>query len=188
MVLNDIVEMLITSTITIIGFAVTIGVVVFEKKEDTKKSKIDRQLEDLYGTQLKILDFVDELARSFAYQKKSSEYDRLKKEIYGVVICSGSEDAIKILLYIQELEGSCNDDGMSLSLAGLIAPYILLAMQIKYDTTGVKTSPEIWYSGKYNTKKMLEIGNFYTEAVNVSNRIVETLKLRDFLVMKYKQL
>ncbi len=67
----------------------------------------------------------------------------------------------------------------------LIALYVLLAMQIRFDTTGIKNSPSVWYAGKYTLSSKKAFQNFLTGTEIYINMIVKKLKLKRFL--KYKE-
>ena len=95
-------------------------------------------------------------------------------------MASGSEDAVKLSDYASNLIYSGIDDNVQVSIAHLLAVYVMMAMQIKYDTTGVKTSPNSWYVGRYTTQKMIE-EDFYNDSIKWTNKIVDELELESFL-------
>lgn len=53
-------------------------------------------------------------------------------------------------------------------------------MQLKYDTTVLKTSLNSWRTGMFTLSKIFDTG-FYVDLVIAVNKIVEELKLNDFL-------
>ena len=86
---------------------------------------------------------------------------------------------MKILVYFQKRLYQGIDDQFSVNSVQIIAPLVLLLMQVKYDITDVKTSPKVWYVN-FTSEKMLETG-FYKKSVKEVNRIVDTIGLDDFL-------
>lgn len=182
MELKDYLTIIIPSVVSLLGFVVSIGINKRESQQSIQKFKSEKQLTDLYGVQKDVLDFVDMICQLMAYPEKKIEgFDELRDKINSVVICAGTEDAVKLIVHIRNLIYSGTDDEIEVSNRELIASYILLAMQIKYDTTGIKTSASTWYAGKFTTQKMLEIGDFYQESVKIVNLLVDNLKLKDFL-------
>ncbi len=182
MKLKDYLTIIIPSCVTLLGFIISFLINKVEFFYNIKKLKTEKRLSDLYGIQKDVFEFVDDLCYLIAYpDKKPTGFDELREKINSVVICSGSEDAVKLIVYIRELVFSKADDEIDVPNSELIACYILLAMQIKYDTTGIKTSPNAWYAGKFTTQKMLDSSDFYDRSIDSINRIVEQLQLKEFL-------
>lgn len=178
---KDYLTIIIPSLVTLLGFIVSFRLKKREYIQNIQKYKLEKQLSDLYGIQKDVLNYVDMLCYLFAFPDKKPEgFDELQNKINTIVICAGSEDAVKLIVYIRNLIFSGKDDHIELSNRELIAAYVLLAMQIKFDTTGIKTSPNTWYIGKYTTQKMIELSDFYNESINAVNNIVEELQLSDF--------
>jgi hypothetical protein len=172
--------------VTIIGFVVSIGINRKEHMQRIKEFKVEKQLSDLYGVQNDVFEFIGMLEIELANPNYSNgdwdrRWNKLKKKIRLVVLSAGSEDAVKILCYITDKVYSGIDDGIAVTIYSLIAAYVLLAMQIKYDVTGVKISPNAWYIGRYTTQKVNDDTNFYNNAKEANNKIVEDLKLASFL-------
>ena len=179
---KDYLTIIIPSLVTLLGFFITFIINQKEHVHNLQKVKSEKQLSDLYGVQKDVFRFIDMLCYSIAYPENKPEgFDELQEKINSLIICSGSEDAVKLIVYVRNLIFSSRDDEINLSSRYLIAAYVLLAMQIKYDTTGIKTSPEVWYVGKFTTQKMLKQGNFYDESKKAINKIVDDLKLNSFM-------
>ena len=66
------------------------------------------------------------------------------------VYAYGSENAIALISKIQKDNMFFGDNVADRNLYELIAMYILLATQIKYDVTGIIVSPEKWYEMRMN--------------------------------------
>lgn len=103
-------------------------------------------------------------------------FNEAKKRIFNDILCYGSEDSVKILMYFKKLLASGIDDNRSISTVQIIAPLVLMFMQVRYDATNIKLSSKEWYV-EYTSQKMLDTG-FYEKSVSEINRIVD---LSDFL-------
>ncbi len=175
---------IIPSLVTILGFVISFIINKKEHLQSIQKFKLEKQISDLYGVQKDVLDYIDKLCILNTYpDTEQKEFNELQEKIDSIVIYTGSEDAVKLIAYIHSLIYTAKDDNIELPLRDLIAAYVLLAMQIKYDTTGIKTSPKAWYIGKYTTQKMLKY-NFYSDSINAINDIVKKLKLKKFLIIQ----
>lgn len=179
---KDYLLIIIPTSTTIISFIINF---ILNKKTYTLsilKSKSDKQLSDIYGIQRDIFNYIDMLCIFLVNPNiKDDNFTQLQKKIHDSIICAGSENAVKLIVFIRQLINSAIDDKSEVSTSDLIAAYVLLAMQVKFDTTGVKTSPNAWYIGRYTTQKMLSVGTFYADAVQSTNNIVNHLKLDSFL-------
>lgn len=179
--MEEYLTLIVPSLITIIGFIVTSinNKNIFE--QNIQKYKTEHQILDLNGLQKDALECANVLCRLVGNDKEAySKLKQLQNKVHSTVISFGSEDAVKIMLYIKNLIYIGADDGEAISNRELIAAYVLLSMQLKYDTTGIKTSPNAWYIGSFTSSKMLETG-FYDDSVIAINKIVEKLKLNNFL-------
>lgn len=106
-------------------------------------------------------------------------FNEAKKRIFNDILCYGSEDSVKILMYFKKLLASGIDDNRSISTVQIIAPLVLMFMQVRYDATNIKLSPKEWYV-EYTSQKMLDTG-FYEKSFSEINRIVDLIDLSDFL-------
>lgn len=182
MELKDYLTIIIPSFVTLLSFWVSFRINKKEHLQSMQKFKLEKQLSDLWDTQQDVLNYVDMLCNFIAFPDKKPEgYDELENRISTTIICFGSEDAVKLIAYIRHMIYTAQDDKIEMPTRDLIAAYVLLAMQIKYDTTGIKTSPNVWYIGKYTTQKMLNLSNFYYDSIKTINTIVEELNLESFL-------
>lgn len=169
------------------GLFLTFEICKMNHSHDIRKLKLEKQLSDLYGLQMEILEFVDLLSKQIVSPncKTPEEFFRLKNKIGQIIICNGSKKSIRLFTHLQEMICYAYYDGASIKNADLIALYVMLAMQVKYDTTGTKTSPEVWYRGRFTTQKFSEMG-FYEDSVKKINKTVKDLKLGRFLKIKTK--
>lgn len=181
MELKECLEILIPCMVTTIGFIISIIINKQTYSQNIQKLKSENQLSKLYGIQKDVLDYVDMFCALVAHPDRNNDgMDNLQNKIRLTVICYGSENAIKLIEYIENMIFTCKDDDIEFSELKYIAAHILLAMQIKYDTTGIKTSPNVWYIGKYTTQRMIKDYSFYNDSILTINGIVDELKLQTF--------
>ena len=102
------------------------------------------------------------------------------KEIFNRVYAYGSDKAISILASMQKLNYSTIGVETDLTTKyRIIAHYVLLATQIKYDITGEVINPQMWYE--------INITDFETMRkviIAENNKIVKELKLNSGLIAK----
>lgn len=178
----DWISILIPSVVTIIGFYVSNRINKREFNQHIQEIKIENQLANMYELPKDVFTFIDMIGMLYMPPHKSPEgFDELKDKIYTSVICFGSEDAVKIMVHIHEMLSAGIDDGIVIPTSRLIAGYVILAMQIKYDVTGIENSPLTWYSGRFTSQKMREAGPFYDDSIIDINNIVDRLHLKSFL-------
>lgn len=101
-----------------------------------------------------------------------------KKKVNDTIICYGTENVVKIWSYYNHLIYQGLDDKVGVGSVQIIAPLVLLIMQIKYDATDIKTSPKVWYVG-FTSQEMLKT-EFYNKSIVEINRIVDLLDLPSF--------
>lgn len=178
---TDLLAIAVPSLVSVIGFFISIRINRREYLQSIQLSKSEKQIGDYYGLQADVLRFVDMWLRGYAAKKMPEGWKDLKDSIFTKVITIGSDDAVKIIVDIEEVLSVSLEEQLDCPLSETVARYVLLAMQIKYDTTGVQTSPNAWYSGKFNTKFMVEAGDFYLSAIETNNYLVKKLKLKRFL-------
>lgn len=165
-------EVWISPAVTIIGLIVTyiLTTKTIQKEVENKKTNISLDelakvphnllllMEDmLKGTPGFLDEFINIVAKIFAY---------------------GSKEAIKIAANMQEYNYLYNGKE-HFNPFRLMAYFIILTCQIKYDLTGQKINPEYWYKIKitdYQDKKAIFI--------SANNAIVDELELDSFLIIK----
>lgn len=178
----DILSIIVPSIVTVLGFFISNRISKKEFNQHIQEIKFEKQLANMYELPKDVFTFIDMIGMLYVPPHKAPEgFDELKDKIYTTVICSGSEDAMKIMVHIRETLSAGIDDGIEIPASRLIAGYVLLAMQIKYDVTGIENSPLTWYSGRFTSQKMLEAGPFYEASIIDINNIVNQLNLKSFL-------
>ena len=176
----EIIIVAIPSLVTIIGFFVSYKLLKKEKRLDTYIYKNKEQLKKLINLPSKILFYIECYMLLIGKQNiDEKKFKEAKKCIFCDVLCYGSEDAVKILVYFEKLLAEGVDDESPISSVQIIAPLVLLLVQIKYDITNIKTSPKVWYVS-YTSQGMLET-EFYENSVKEINRIVDIMGLSVFL-------
>lgn len=182
MELKDYLTIFIPCIVTSVGFIISIIINKQTYSQNIQKLKSEQQLTKLYGIQKDVLDYIDMFCTLVAHPDINIDgMDNLQNKIRLTVICYGSENAVRLIEYIESMIFTCKDDNIKFSKSKYIAAHILLAMQIKYDTTGIKTSPNVWYIGKYTTQRMLKDYSFYNDSILTINDIVDELELANFL-------
>lgn len=173
-------SMEISFWVSIVGNVVAIILNKMEFTYSIQKMKSEQQLSTLYGMQRELLHLVDDICHDI-HGNLRRDYGKIWHEKYEMILCYGSKDAMRIAEYIQNLILEGIDDGVSCPLSRLLGAMLLLSMQIKYDTTGVKSSPKSWYIGRYTTQRVFKVGDFYDQSREDINSIVDELKLKRFL-------
>ena len=177
---NSIWSIIIPSLVTIIGFFINYRLIKKEKLMDTYVQKNKEQLKKLIEIPKEILLYINCYMLLLENREIDKErFEKAKESILDSILCYGSEEAVKILVYFQKRLYQGIDDQFSVNSVQIIAPLVLLLMQVKYDITDVKTSPKVWYVN-FTSEKMLETG-FYKKSVKEVNRIVDTIGLDDLL-------
>ena len=170
-------ETLLDPLLIIVGFFVTY---YFNKKNyyyELQKQKNSKQLEELIGLQDLIQKIINDLERSTIGTESKTLHESnnlLRTKMYSI----GSADATKIFSTIDNVIYLCLDSKNSLPIQSLLCMYVLLLMQVKYDHTGEKVSPELWFRGRYGTPDVIEA---YANAKRITNALVDSLSLSSFL-------
>lgn len=163
-------ETLIQSAISIIGFIVTYICMRKSFKNESIKQKTQIHIERMVDIPYKILDMLN-MDNSRVSKVKTATIEDFN-EILTTIYTYGSDKAITITsLYQKENHmGALNNNQ-----ARMMSFYILMAIQIKYDVTGIAVSPEHWYNMKINDYSTnIEFrNNIQIE----NNKLVKELKL-----------
>lgn len=157
----------IPALVTIIGFVVTYFAMRRNVREEVKKQKNNIALEKMATVPYDVMQLYAHMVAPVAVEntikalelkgKDANEYrnkvDRDKnntiiemKELFNTIYAYGSENAIRILATMQKhnYANSLEEkDGEAKNM--LLAYYILLATQIRYDVTGEIINPLSWY-------------------------------------------
>lgn len=163
----------ISSLVTVIGFIVT----YFLNKRNFKE-EIAKQQENIRLDRIADLPYKIQMLMQSILDKGNADILSEFKELMSSVFAYGSEDAIKLIANMQELNYAYADNP---GRAGnkVMAYYILLLCQIKYDLTGTEINPEFWYR-----MRLTDYAKLKTSLCETNNEIVKSLKLSPFLAIK----
>lgn len=136
---------LISGTITIIGFIVTYFMTKKNLKDEVHKIKQNKSIELMQRIPFEILEYFDSI-------KNANSDDLLLKlqNIISQVYAYGSVDAIKTLVAFQTLNYHINEVENKTDLLILLS---ILVSQIKYDITGEIINPTNWLKIKIRDYK-----------------------------------
>ena len=135
----------ISALISIVGFILTNRSMKTSFVNELKKQRDSIALEKMEEMPFKILDLIDP-----KQEKSVSTRNRELKEIMNKIISYGTKEALKIVAFLQTELYSHKGNQTDLDKYNVMAKYVLLAMQIKYDITGISISPELWYQIRIN--------------------------------------
>lgn len=166
----------IPAVVTIIGFVVTYFLNKRNFKEEVNKAKVNTTLEKISDLPYKILTLMDTMLQKD--KVKGQEQFNLKsfQEIMSLTFAYGSKEAIAIVSSIQEANYLLSNEPSKIDKNEIMAYYILLACQVKYDLTGIKINPEYWYRMRITDYKKMK-----KDLDKATNRVVNKLQLDDFL-------
>ncbi len=138
---------MIPALISIIGFIATNRSVKRDFKNEILKQRNEIALNKMATMPMRILELLGTIIETGGQNEElAKEFDGFMNEVYAY----GSENAITLISKIQKDNMFFGDNVADRNLYELIAMYILLATQIKYDVTGIIVSPEKWYEMRMN--------------------------------------
>lgn len=138
---------MIPALISIIGFIATNRSVKRDFKNEILKQRNEIALNKMATMPMRILELLGTIIETGGQNEElAKEFDGFMNEVYAY----GSENAITLISKIQKDNIFFGDNVADRNLYELIAMYILLATQIKYDVTGIIVSPEKWYEMRMN--------------------------------------
>lgn len=167
-------EIWLSPIVTIIGLVVTYVLTTKNIKKEVEHKKINIALDELVLVPRELLNFFDSMSSRTVAQQKDKNLE-VYKELLVKIFIYGGQESIKIAASMQEYNylhnGKENFDPNK-----IMAYYILLICQIKYDLTGIKINPEYWYKIKLTDYETMKTG-----LKNATNEIVKDLDLDNFL-------
>ena len=138
---------MIPALISIIGFIATNRSVKRDFKNEILKQRNEIALNKMATMPMRILELLGTIIETGGQNEElAKEFDGFMNEVYAY----GSENAITLISKIQKDNIFFGDNVADRNFYELIAMYILLATQIKYDVTGIIVSPEKWYEMRMN--------------------------------------
>lgn len=175
------ISLAISTVISIIGFIITIATMKKSFKNELQKSRDSIALEKMTEIPYIVLEFFDKMIkRSSNVQNRGvEEYQKMM----NTILSYGSEYAITIISEIQKESYSLNNSSSTPvnppDFYRLMALYILLATQIKYDVTGIAISPDLWFQ-----TRITDYANSRDAFKAANNKVVEELKLNKLFIIK----
>lgn len=173
--MKEYLNIIIPASVTIIGFMVTYYLTKRNFKEEISKQKISILLGEMSMVPMEILGLMDKILDKKDSKIILSDFKSLMARIFAY----GTKDAIALVSNMQELNYRIASDPETADKSKIIAYYILLVCQIKYDLTGIKINPEYWYK-----MRLTDYINMRVNLVNANNEVVKNLKLERFLDIK----
>lgn len=171
----------ITALVTIIGFVVTYFLNRRNFREEVKKQKVNLNLEKMAELPFKIQALMETILDKQKSKKADADRELLAsfKELMTLLFAYGSKDAIVLVTNMQEMNYSlsANPDGVDKN--ELIAYYILLLCQVKYDLTEIEINPQFWYR-----MRLTDYAKMKQNLDAATNRIIKRLELSSFLKVK----
>lgn len=138
---------MIPALISIIGFIATNRSVKRDFKNEILKQRNEIALNKMATMPMRILELLGTIIETGGQNEElAKKFNGFMNEVYAY----GSENAIALISKIQKDNMFFGDNVADRNLYELIAMYILLATQIKYDVTGIIVSPEKWYEMRMN--------------------------------------
>lgn len=164
---------LLQAVLTLFGFALTYNLNRRNVKEEINKLKTNFLLDKVSDLPYEIQQLLDGAIEG--RKDIVAEFKKLIKKIFAY----GSKEAIALTTNMQELNYRLAKEPNSAEKNTVIAYYILLLCQVKYDLTGTKISPQYWYRLRFVEYGKIKMG--FDEA---NNKIVKQLGLSSFLLVK----
>lgn len=100
----------------------------------------------------------------------------LFKKLMALIFAYGSKNAIALVSNMQEITCPFTKNSDSVDKNDLIAYYILLICQVKYDLTEIEINPEYWYR-----MRLSDYSKMKPSLDKATNKIVEKFGLASFL-------
>jgi len=147
--------------------------------EALRQQKHDVQLEKISDMPHKVQIILNDLINT--NKTKNVPVDRFNN-LLAEIFAYGSKDAIALVAGMQEInfKAAKNPKIMNSEHGNrLIAYYILLTCQMKYDLTGTEVNPDFWFRMKFK-----DYDDMKRKLAPLSNEIVKEHSLSDFLLIE----
>lgn len=178
--LITIISVMISSVISIVGFIVTNFSMKQSFQNELKRNRDTLALENMSKIPYKVLSLFDDmieinsLKNDRLKEKKQEENLKIFKEIMNTIYSYGSKESIKIASFMQKENYEVAAKGIIQNEYRLMAIYVLLATQIKYDVTSVAVSPKYWFIMKLN-----DFNSEQERLAEATNRLIDELNLNE---------
>ena len=154
--LITVISVMISSVISFVGFIVTYFSMKQSFQNELKRNRDTLALENMSKIPYKVLALFDEmieinsLKNAKLKEKKQEENLKIFKEIINTIYSYGSKESIKIVSLMQKENYEAAVKRITQNEYRMMAIYVLLATQIKYDVTSAVISPKYWFIMKLN--------------------------------------
>jgi len=140
-----IITAIVTGVISIIGFIVTNMSMRRNFKNELIQQRDSLALEKMATMPFKVLDMMDRMInakkKGWSEKKELENFQNIMNEIYSY----GSVEAISLVSLMQKENYAAQGKSDSMHIFRVMASYVLLATQIKFDVTGIYVNPELWF-------------------------------------------
>lgn len=171
----EVIKIIIPAIVSILGFIVTIITLSKSFKNEVRKQKSNVNLEKMSKIPYEVLILLDKLISADDPDSLLGDMTALLNTIYAY----GTKEAIKIISLMQKENYEAGGDKQKLNQYRIIALYILLATQIKYDITGVIVSPKLWFQMKISDYSAAD-----NKIKQANNKLVKELGLNSRMKIK----
>lgn len=174
------IKIILPASVTVGGFIINYFLTRNSIRREVEKKKSNIALEELSKVPLEVLQILDEMLdtknkNNYKIKETFNKFKGLMAKIFAY----GTKDSIIIVSTMQEHNYNLMNNTPGETDYKIIAYYIILACQIKYDLTGIWVKPEYWYKMRltdYSIKK--------ADIDRANNDIVRTLNLNEMLLIK----
>lgn len=176
----------IPSIVSCVGFYVTYRLNKRNYIQECEKIRLLthlKKIEELPGRIERIVYMIQIMfVNSASEESIDKKYKDEMEDIENIVFAYGTPESVKIMTHYkrQFRETLENKGGIPIEL---MTTLLLLMSQIKYDLTGIQTSPAIWFDGNMGMHMNQAMIDGYSIAKKCANQIVEKLDLGSFLRM-----
>lgn len=163
-------EIWLSPAVTVVGLGVTWYLTTKTIKKEVEHKKVNIALDKLVDVPSELLHLFESMGKK-TKEKDTKDYTEDFMKLVVKIFTYGKEDAIKIAASMQEYN-YLNSEQESFSPYIVMAYYILLICQIKYDLTGIEINPEYWYKIKLKDYEKVRL-----DLKDATNKIVKDLNL-----------
>lgn len=165
----------IPAVISIVGFVITIFTLKKNFQNELVKQKANVQLEKMSVMPYEILVLMQEMINAGKEKENADFQNKLKEKmdwIFSSIYAYGSSKAIHILASMQSENYQNATAPEKADKYRVMAFYVLLTAQIRFDITGEIVSPEEWFKMRLTdfqaNREMFKVAN---------NRLVDDLNI-----------
>lgn len=143
----------VPAIISVVGFVVTIFTLKKNFQNELMKQKASVQLDKMAEMPYEVLDLMDKMINSgktAMSEEAQKSLTQKMNQIFSSIYAYGSSKAIHILAAMQSENYKNAINSQTKNVYRVMAFYILLTAQIRFDITGEIVSPEEWFKIRMN--------------------------------------